>query len=532
MNPSFERRRLLVAGAAAGGTLLVGRAAAQAPAIIAAPSARPRIPFGIQLGDPVLDAPNAARTLVWAKADRPARLRVEWAHDASFSNPVRMPGALAFESNDCTARIDLTGLPPGREIHVRVQFEDIDRARTASEPITGRLRTPSARAQDLRFVWSGDTAGQGWGIDLTQGGMTSYEAMRRVEPAFFIHSGDTIYADGPIEPEKRMPDGRIWKNLTTPEKSKVAETLDEFRGNFRYNLLDANVLRFSREVPQIWQWDDHEVSNNWSGSKDLSGDPRYTEKNVGLLVARAAQAFQEYAPMRHAGDIEPQRVYRKLPQGPLLDVFMLDMRSYRGSNSANLQPEYGPEAWFLGPDQLAWLERELKASRAVWKVLCADMPLGLEVGDGKDAQGRARWEAVANGDPGRALGRELETARLLGFIKREKIRNTVWLTADVHYAAAHHYDPKRASFTDFDPFWEFVAGPLHAGAFGPNALDPTFGPLAVYQNAPTAQNLPPTDENQFFGQVDIDARTRAMTVALKNRKGEAVYTRTLEARRG
>ena len=43
----------------------------------------------------------------------------------------------------------------------------------------------------------------------------------------------------------------------------------------------------------------------------------------------------------------------------------------------------------------------------------------------------------------------------------------VWITGDVHYAAAHHYHPERARFTDFDPFWEFVAGPPHAGTFGP-----------------------------------------------------------------
>ena len=30
------------------------------------------------------------------------------------------------------------------------------------------------------------------------------------------------------------------------------------------------------------------------------------------------------------------------------------------------------------------------------------------------------------------------------------MRNTVWLTADVHYTAAHHYDPQRAAFKDFD----------------------------------------------------------------------------------
>ena len=89
--------------------------------------------------------------------------------------------------------------------------------------------------------------------------MKIYESMRKVQPDFFIHSGDNIYADGVILPQVALPDGTIWRNLTTPAKSKVAETLDEFRGNYLYNLMDDNVRRFNAEVPQIWQWDDHET---------------------------------------------------------------------------------------------------------------------------------------------------------------------------------------------------------------------------------------------------------------------------------
>ena len=51
----------------------------------------------------------------------------------------------------------------------------------------------------------------------------------------------------------------------------------------------------------------------------------------------------------------------------------------------------------------------------------------------------------------------------------------VWLTADVHYTAAHYFDPAKAKHTDFLPFWEFISGPLHAGGFGPNKADGTFG---------------------------------------------------------
>ena len=147
---------------------------------------------------------------------------------------------------------------------------------------------------------------------------------------------------------------------------------------------------------------------------------------------------------------------------------------------------------------------------------------------GTDAQGRAQFEAIANGD-GAVLGREFEIADLLRFMKRENVVNTMWLTADVHYCAAHYYDPNKAQFQDFDPFWEFVAGPAHAGSFGPNALDNTFGPHAVFQKAPPVANAAPSAGFQFFGQVDIDHWSKDMLVALKDINGQAVFTKRLAA---
>jgi alkaline phosphatase D len=209
---------------------------------------------------------------------------------------------------------------------------------------------------------------------------------------------------------------------------------------------------------------------------------------------------------------------------------MLDMRSYRGPNGEGREQSYGPDAYFLGPAQVAWLKRELINSRATWKVIAADMPIGLIV----VYDGDHKWgvEAVAQGD-GPPLGRELEIADLLSFIKHAGIRNTVWLTADVHYTAAHYYDPGRAVFQDFEPFWEFVSGPLHAGTFGPNQLDNTFGPQIRYINAPSKeqpQNLPPSEGLQFFGHVGIDGTSGFMTVTLKDVADRALWSTTIEPR--
>ena len=153
-----------------------------------------------------------------------------------------------------------------------------------------------------------------------------------------------------------------------------------------------------------------------------------------------------------------------------------------------------------------WLAAELKASKATWKVISADLPIGIVVPDG-DAQ-----ESLANRDPGAPLGKEIELAWLLREIK--DVPGVVWITADVHYCAAHHYSPERAAFTDFRPFWEFVAGPINAGTFGPNEMDATFGPRVDFVKSANYPNQSPRGGNQFFGHADI-ADDGTLTVTLR-----------------
>jgi alkaline phosphatase D len=484
---------------------------------------------GIQFGD--LDVNNGS-VMVWSRSNESARMMIQWATNAQFTNAKTVRGPYALPTSDYTAKQALSNLPLGSDIYVKVWFEDLSNARVKSKAVTGHFHTIGAN-DNVHFVWGGDTAGQGYGINETFGGMKIYEAMRQVQPQFFIHSGDNIYADGVIKPSVTLSaaeNNQIWTNIVTPEVAKVAETQAEFRGRYKYNLLDKNVRAFNAEVPQIWQWDDHEVVNNWSDSKDLSTDARYTVKDIPLLVARAATAFKEYSAQRPSNSDEPDRVYRKISYGPLLDVFVLDMRSYRGPNTANMQTTENADTAFLGNEQVAWLEDGLKNSTAAWKVIAADMPIGVNVSDDFVNNPPQKWEAVANGNNGVAAGRELEMARLLSNIKQNNVKNIVWLTADVHYAAAHYYDPTKAASNDFNGFWEFIAGPLNAGSFGPNSVDGTFGPQVTFVKTPAAgqANLSPYAGLQFFGDVMIDKTSKAMTVDLKDINGNSVFSKTLD----
>jgi alkaline phosphatase D len=491
---------------------------------------RPEVTHGVQSGDV-----SGEGAVVWSRTDRPSLMQVEWSTTESFREIGGAMRLAAGLETDFTAKAMLTNLPTGQDIFYRVRFLNASEPNVGSAIVTGRFRTPSSASRDITFLWTGDTAGQGWGIDLDRGGMRGYEIMRRNRPDFFIHSGDTVYADNAILPEQKMPGSGIWKNVVLEEKAKAAETLSEFRASFKYNLMDSNVLAFNAEVPGYYQWDDHEVTDNWWPDQPLNlPDHRarkYTETNIRPLVARANRAFHEFLPVQPAtGD--PARIYRKVGYGPSLDLFFLDMRSYRAANGDNRQATYGPDAHCLGPQQIAWLKRELKASRATWKVIAADQPISLYVAD--DWRKQSGSEAIAQNDHGAPLGRELEIADILSFMKREKISNTVWLTADVHYTAAHYYNPDKAAFQDFEPFWEFVSGPIHSGTFGPNPLDGTFGPELKFIKAPTKEqgvNLPPSAGLQFFGHVKIDGKSEAMTVTLKDIGDAPLWSVVLEPRR-
>src|SRR5215813_320681 len=256
----ITRRRLLKSSALAG----IAAASGIAKPTISRAADRPSISHGVQSGDVSVDS-----AVVWARADRPSRALIDWSTTDSFKNSRRVAYVDALPETDLTVNALIEGLPAGQDIFYRVQFQDHASPTILGEPAVGRFRTAPADRRSISFAWSGDTCGQGWGIDESRGGMRLYSTVLRNRPDFFIHSGDNIYADGAIPAEQKLPNGEVWKNLVTEEKSKPAETLNEFRGNYKYNLLDHNVLAFNREIPIFSQWDDHEVTNNWWAGEPL-----------------------------------------------------------------------------------------------------------------------------------------------------------------------------------------------------------------------------------------------------------------------
>jgi alkaline phosphatase D len=164
---------------------------------------RPLITHGVQSGDVSADS-----GIVWARSDRPARMLVEIATTDSFKNVRHGAFVDALPESDFTSKALIEGLPAGQDIFYRIRFADLASPTAVGEPVVGRFRTAPADRRSVSFVWSGDTAGQGWGIDEARGGMRTYAAMQRNRPDFLIHNGDNIYADGPIAAEQKLPKRR------------------------------------------------------------------------------------------------------------------------------------------------------------------------------------------------------------------------------------------------------------------------------------------------------------------------------------
>ena len=100
--------------------------------------------------------------------------------------------------------------------------------------------------------------------------------------------------------------------------------------------------------PTFFQWDDHEVHQQLVVVEGPVAPTTATPRSRWRCSsARAGRAFHEMTPIRYT-PAEPGRVYRKIAYGPLLDVFFLDLRSYRGPNGPGMEEPLTPQSRILG----------------------------------------------------------------------------------------------------------------------------------------------------------------------------------------
>ena len=126
---SLTRRSFL---SAAGATAAVGLLDGIAKPSLSRAADRPVITHGIQSGDVSIDS-----GIVWARADRPARMLVEVATTDSFKTVRSAVYVDALPETDFTAKALIEGLPAGQDIFYRIRFQDHASPTILSEPQVG-----------------------------------------------------------------------------------------------------------------------------------------------------------------------------------------------------------------------------------------------------------------------------------------------------------------------------------------------------------------------------------------------------------
>jgi alkaline phosphatase D len=258
--------------------------------------------FGCAVGD---ITPEEA--IVWLRAEDESGVQVHYGVDAALKEFLSTPPIRVTGENDFIARFRIDGLKPRTTYYCRAAVYG-----KRPGPI-GRFVTapPAEETATVRFAFSGDS--REWYQPFS-----IMDSIRLVRPDFFVHLGDTIYAD------------RDW----------IATELPDFWSKYRANRKDLPTQRLLSETSLYVTWDDHEVADNY-----VAGHP---------LASIGQRAFFDYWPIREDAR-DPLRLYRSFRWGKAAELFILDTRQYR-------KPE---ERTILGKNQKAWLmqAREWEAEK-------------------------------------------------------------------------------------------------------------------------------------------------------------------------
>lgn len=429
LNSPAPRRRTVVKAAAAT-AVLAGPLAAALPARAA--DAAPAFLHGVASGDPLPDG-----ILLWTRVTPAPEAtpgsglgpdtEVSWivARDKALTNIVTKGSTTATAASDHTVKADIRGLEPATDYWFRFSAGGTD------SPVARTRTAPAATASvaGLRF---GVVSCANW-----EGGyFSSYRHLAaRGDLDAWLHLGDYIYEYGTGEYGTR--DTVVRQTAPTHE----ILTLADYRIRHGKYKTDRDLQALHAVAPVIAIWDDHEIANDaWSG-----GAENHTEGAEGTWAARrdaAKQAYFEWMPVRPA---IAGTTYRRLRFGKLADLSLLDLRSFRSQQVKVGNGEVDdPDRTLTGRAQLDWLKAGLKSSDTTWRLvgnsvmispfaigsLTADLLKPLAKLMGLPQEGLAlnpdQWDGYTD-----------DRRELLAHLRANAIRNTVFLTGDIHMAWAN-----------------------------------------------------------------------------------------------
>lgn len=238
-------------------------------------------------------------------------------------------------AKDYTRQFRLDNLLPATAYRFRVE----GRAASASQInalVENSFRTAPAPTAADRVVFTVVT-GQMWNTRDSQKGQKIYPSMSRLDPSFFVHTGDIVYYD-------------------TEDPWVTHIDLARFKWNRSYS--QPYLRDFHDHVPSYFIKDDHDSWQNddW---------PTMSENRMGLFDwDQGKDVFLEQVPM---GD----RTYRTIRWGRDLQVWLMEGRDFRSPNDA---PD-GPDKTIWGNAQMEWFKQTVAASNATFRILISPTPV-------------------------------------------------------------------------------------------------------------------------------------------------------------
>jgi alkaline phosphatase D len=335
-------------------------------------------------------------------------VRWELAADEGFRNIVRRGTSAAPAELAHSVHVEIEGLDPWRPYHYRFLYGD------AVSP-TGTTRALPAQVKRLRFALASCQ-------HYEHGYFGAYEAMLADDPDLVVFVGDYIYEGGPRDGRFRL------------HPFPSARTLFDYRLRHALYKLDPSLQKMHRHCPWVLTWDDHEVSNDYA--RDIGED---LDIDGAARRIAAYQAYYEHMPLAANALIErfsDVRMYRRLAAGDLATFLVLDDRQYRDRQACQPQGRGGssvveddacpqrrdPGRALLGSEQMAWLRRELSATRSRWTFITQQTALSRMM---RNDRGHRFWTDGWDGYPA-------ERARVLGMLAEARPANPVVLGGDVH----------------------------------------------------------------------------------------------------
>ncbi len=233
---------------------------------------------------------------------------------------------------DYTFKQKFEGLLPGTKYKIVIMG-----CKDTGSPIThinGEFTTAPEKNREAEILFTSTSCQYFWDFDDQERGFKIYDAMAKLKPAFFSHTGDYVYYD----------------------KAPPALTIEQARHKWHANNSWPGTIDFFRNTPCIMQVDDHDALRD-----DASPSARPLNE---ITFQDGMDIWEEQNPVVGSR-------YRTFRWGKDLQVWAVEGRKYRDDNW--IKDDQKKSIW--GDEQREWFAKSVKESDATFKILLSPTPV-------------------------------------------------------------------------------------------------------------------------------------------------------------